>query len=77
MLACGDGPIRNQLEQSVSQLGLGQQVSFLGHQNNMALPQEADLIVLPSIHDNLPFVVMEAQVAGKPIIASDTGEYPK
>ncbi|WP_336772933.1 glycosyltransferase family 4 protein [Paenibacillus sp. MMO-58] len=74
----GDGPMRSQLEQSVSQLGLGQQVSFLGHQNNMALLlQEADVIVLPSIHDNLPFVVMEAQVAGKPIIASDTGGIPE
>ncbi|NIK68180.1 glycosyltransferase family 4 protein [Paenibacillus sp. BK720] len=74
----GEGPMRKQLEHLVSQLGLGHQVSFLGHQNNMALLlQEADLIVLPSIHDNLPFAVMEAQVAGKPIIASDTGGIPE
>lgn len=74
----GDGLMRKQLERSVNRLGLGQHVTFLGHQNNMALLlQEADLIVLPSIHDNLPFAVMEAQVAGKPIIASDTGGIPE
>ncbi|MOA45085.1 N,N'-diacetylbacillosaminyl-diphospho-undecaprenol alpha-1,3-N-acetylgalactosaminyltransferase [compost metagenome] len=33
--------------------------------------------MLPSIQDNLPFSVMEAQVAGKPIVVSDAGGIPE
>lgn len=74
----GDGPLRPRLEQLTNQLNLQQHVKFLGHRNDMAaLLKIADIVVAPSIHDNLPFVIMEAQVAGKPIIASDAGGIPE
>jgi glycosyltransferase involved in cell wall biosynthesis len=74
----GDGPLREQLEQITNQYNLQQHVKFLGHRSDMAaLLTEADIVVIPSIHDNLPFVIMEAQVAGKPIIASDAGGIPE
>ncbi|WP_042161628.1 glycosyltransferase family 4 protein [Paenibacillus gorillae] len=74
----GDGPLRAELEQLRDQLQLQHHVQFLGHRNDMAaLLKEADIVVLPSIHDNLPFVIMEAQIAGKAIIASDTGGIPE
>jgi len=74
----GDGAMREQLEQSVDQLNLRQYVMFLGHRSDVPiLLKEADCVVLPSIHDNLPFSIMEAQVSGKPIIAADTGGIPE
>ncbi|MGO4184501.1 glycosyltransferase family 4 protein [Paenibacillus sp. TAF43_2] len=74
----GDGPLRESLEQAKIQYNLQQHVQFLGHRNDMsALLKEADYVVVPSIHDNLPFTVMESQVAGKPIIASAVGGIPE
>ncbi|ANY66216.1 hypothetical protein BBD42_06870 [Paenibacillus sp. BIHB 4019] len=74
----GDGPLRPRLEQLTNHLKLQQHVMFLGHRNDMAaLLSQADMVVAPSIHDNLPFAIMEAQVAGKPIIASDAGGIPE
>ncbi|MFF2479863.1 glycosyltransferase family 4 protein [Paenibacillus sp. NPDC058071] len=74
----GDGPLRGHLEQLAIQFGLQNRVRFLGHRNDMpALLKEADFVVVPSIHDNTPFVVMEAQVSGKAIIASEVGGIPE
>jgi len=74
----GDGPLRDSLEHATIQYNLQQHIKFLGHRNDMAaLLKEADYVVVPSIHDNLPFTVMESQVAGKPIIASAVGGIPE
>jgi len=35
------------------------------------------MVVVPSMQDNLPFVVMEAQAAGKAVVASRTGGIPE
>lgn len=74
----GDGPLREKLEQTCTQNQLQHRVQFLGHRNDIpAILSKGDLIVLPSIHDNLPYTIMEAQVAGKPVIASDVGGIPE
>ncbi|MGO4692946.1 glycosyltransferase family 4 protein [Paenibacillus sp. 2TAB26] len=74
----GDGPLRDSLEQVMNQYNLEGHVKFLGHRNDMAaLLKEADYVVVPSIHDNFPFVVMESQAMGKPIIASAVGGIPE
>ncbi|WP_053371895.1 glycosyltransferase family 4 protein [Paenibacillus sp. FJAT-27812] len=74
----GDGPSHERLEQITKQYNLQQHVRFLGHRSDMAsLLKEADIVVHPSIHDNLPFAIMEAQITGKPIIASEVGGIPE
>lgn len=37
----------------------------------------ADVYVLPSLLENQPLSVIEAQLAGLPIIVSDAGDFPK
>lgn len=74
----GEGPQRPELERLTQQLNLQHHVQFLGHRQDMAaLLNAADIVIIPSIHDNFPFTVMEAQVSGKPVIASDAGGIPE
>ncbi|MNJ62251.1 N,N'-diacetylbacillosaminyl-diphospho-undecaprenol alpha-1,3-N-acetylgalactosaminyltransferase [compost metagenome] len=42
-----------------------------------ALLQQSDVMVLPSLQDNLPFSIMEAQLSETPIIASNAGGIPE
>lgn len=57
----------------VSSLGLESCVKFLGFQNvNDILPQ-LGLMVLTSISEALPLVILEAQAAGLPCLATDVG----
>lgn len=74
----GDGPSREELELLRDTLKLNDHVMFLGDRKDVpALLKQADIFVLPSIQDNLPYAVMEAQIAGKPIIATDVGGIPE
>ncbi|TGN39245.1 GT4 family glycosyltransferase PelF [Marinobacter confluentis] len=57
----------------VDSLGLSKQVKFLGFQNvNDILPQ-LGLMVLTSISEALPLVILEAHAAGLPCLATDVG----
>ncbi|WP_028552926.1 glycosyltransferase family 4 protein [Paenibacillus sp. UNC451MF] len=70
----GNGTLANELKQLTTSLGLQDHVVFLGDRSDVrALLDMADLFVLPSLQDNQPFAVIEAQLAGKPIIVSDAG----
>ncbi|MGZ4111823.1 MAG: glycosyltransferase family 4 protein, partial [Tumebacillaceae bacterium] len=74
----GDGELRAELQASVAALGLCEDVVFLGTRSDVpALFKMADLCVLPSLQENCPFAVMEAQVAGKAVIASEVGGIPE
>ncbi|WP_282942370.1 glycosyltransferase family 4 protein [Paenibacillus sp. RC67] len=74
----GDGALANEFKQLSQSLGLDQQVVFLGNRADVpALLKMADLFVLPSLQDNQPFAVMEAQIAGKPVLVSDAGGIPE
>jgi glycosyltransferase involved in cell wall biosynthesis len=70
----GDGVLREELEDRCRELQLGEHVLFLGNRNDVpALFSAADLVVLPSVQENCPYAVMEAQVAGRTVIASAVG----
>ncbi|MFM9280061.1 glycosyltransferase family 4 protein [Paenibacillus jiagnxiensis] len=74
----GDGDKKEELTQEALAAGIGEDVIFLGHREDVpALLQQADIIVLPSIQDNMPFSVMEAQVSGLPAVVSDAGGLPE
>lgn len=74
----GDGELRQQLEQQVQQVQLTDHITFLGNREDVpVLLKQADIFVLPSLQDNQPFSVMEAQVTGKPVIVTDAGGIPE
>lgn len=76
----GDGPLRADLEALVSELDLGQRVTFLGSLSRAEVAAEfrtATCIVIPSVRapdgdrDGTPTVLGESVAAGVPCIASD------
>ena len=67
----GDGPEFHSLKALSAELGLNENVQFLGHRNDVPdLIKSADLFVLPSLHDHFPIIVLEAMAMGTPIIAT-------
>ncbi len=67
----GDGPQRQALEQEARQLGIQEQVRFLGiRQDVPALLQAADLFVQPSLWEGLSLAMLEALFAGSPVLAT-------
>jgi len=68
----GEGPQRKELEAISERLGLGGQVHFVGFQAQpLAWVQAMDVCVLCSSKEGLPRVVLEAMLAGKPVVGSD------
>ncbi|HZW31798.1 MAG TPA: glycosyltransferase, partial [Isosphaeraceae bacterium] len=67
----GDGPLRDQLEETAHGYHLDGQVRFLGHRDDVPrLLAAADVLVLPSAYEGLPNVVLEAMQFAKPVVAT-------
>ena len=70
-LIVGDGPERSVLEETAHDYQLDERVKFLGHRGDLArLVAAADMLVLPSLYEGLPNVVLEAMQLGKPVVAT-------
>jgi glycosyltransferase involved in cell wall biosynthesis len=70
-LLVGDGVLRTQLERHAAELGLTEHVFFLGRRTDV--PQilaASDIFVLPSLWEGLPLVLVEAGLAGLPVVAT-------
>ncbi|MFK7919140.1 MAG: glycosyltransferase [Ilumatobacter sp.] len=72
----GDGPERERLEAMVSDLQLGDAVSFAGRIDRAEVTNElrdAQIVVAPSEYEGLPYALLEAAAHGRPIVATDIG----
>ncbi len=70
----GEGPLRQSLYERATDLGISNQVRFLGFVNQSQLPAvytAANLMVLPSEYEPFAVVVNEASCCGCPVAASD------
>jgi len=70
----GDGPLEERCRRVCHELGLDKRVTFEGfepaiHQRMAAL----DLLVMPSLHEGLPYVLLEAMALKVPVVASRVG----
>ena len=71
VLIVGDGPMRDQLEATAHAFRLDGMVKFAGHRDDVPrLLAAADLLVLPSLYEGLPNVVLEAMRSAKPVVAT-------
>lgn len=79
LLIAGDGPLRNELEKLRDELGLHNDVNFLGtvtHQEIIELLRKAHVFILASCQgqngdcEGVPVSLMEAMAAGLPVIST-------
>ena len=78
VILIGDGELRAELEAKVHTLNLSEQVFFLGSVDDAYRYLSAfDFIVLPSIKEGFPYVLLEALLAGRPFIATRVGGIPE
>lgn len=77
----GDGPERKRLELLVTRLGIVDSVTFEGHINEdqrlWAAYRSADYLVLPSVTEGSPKVILEAMSRGCIPIATKVGGIPR
>jgi glycosyltransferase involved in cell wall biosynthesis len=68
----GDGQSRPFLEKMVKDLGLKEEVDFMGARSDVAkLLVQSDLFVLPSRYEGFGIVILEAMASGLPVIVSN------
>lgn len=77
-LIIGTGEEREALEQKIVALGLIDHVFMMGSINEAAkYLKAADIFLLPSRSEGMPYVLIEALIAGVPVIATSVGGIPE
>jgi glycosyltransferase involved in cell wall biosynthesis len=80
LVVAGTGPDRRRLESLAGELGIAEEVRFLGLVADMpSFWRTADIAVVPSSQSTESFgmVAVEAMACGCPVVASDSGALPQ
>ncbi len=78
LLLVGDGPDRKRAEQRCRDLGICDQVRFLGKQEQVEeVLSIADLFLIPSGSETFGLAALEAMGCGVPVISSNIGGLPE
>ena len=73
-IVAGDGPMLQEMEHRVHQLGVENAFRFLGTvPSNVEFLKSCDIMVRPSLTDGMPLTVLEAMACGIPTVASRVG----
>ncbi len=79
LTVAGSGPLRAELEALAGKLGISDSVTFTGRLDNermAALYGQADLMLNPSLADNMPISILEAAACGVAVVSTDVGGIP-
>ena len=77
-LIVGDGPLKGTLEKLAVELKTGSSIIFAGYRTDIAqIVSELDMVVLSSLSEGLPVVILEAMALGKPIVSFSVGGVPE
>lgn len=78
ILIIGDGPQKHELEIMAEKLGIHKKVGFTGWRDDARdIMAAADVIVLPSLIEGMPYSMLEAMVSGNPVVSTSTGGIPE
>ncbi|MDW7646073.1 MAG: glycosyltransferase family 4 protein [Desulfuromonadales bacterium] len=76
-LIVGDGPSAEQIARKISLLGLDKAVRLTGARDDMDhVYEKTDFLVISSLREGLPMVLLEAMASGVPVLATRVGEIP-
>ena len=73
IVMAGDGPDAPALRERIAALGLHDRVYLAGVRPAREIFARGRCVLVPSRAESLPYVVMEAAAAGRPVIATDVG----
>lgn len=79
LTVAGSGPELPDLEKLADDLGIADALTFTGRVDNDNMPalyKSADLMINPSLADNMPISVLEALASGVPVVSTDVGGVP-
>ncbi|HEU4854213.1 MAG TPA: glycosyltransferase family 4 protein [Nitrosospira sp.] len=79
LTVAGSGPDRPVLEELACRLGVSDAVTFTGRLDNegmAAVYRGANVMINPSLADNMPISMLEALASGVPVVSTDVGGIP-
>ena len=78
LLLVGDGPERRKLEELCREIGLCDEIRFLGKQDAVEeLLAVSDLFIMPSANESFGLAALEAMACEVPVISSNAGGLPE
>lgn len=73
LVMAGSGPDVDAAKAQIDRLGLAERVTLLGVKPARPTLSMGRIAVVPSLAESLPYVILEAAAAGRPVIATDVG----
>ncbi len=77
LLMVGSGPDAEIIRERAQAMGLSEAVTFEPPQPIRPVLARGDILVVPSLAESLPYVVLEAAAARQPLIATNVGGIPE
>jgi glycosyltransferase involved in cell wall biosynthesis len=80
LFVVGGGPLLSEMKKYCFDKNLFHNVTFTGqadHANTLQLIANSDLLVLSSLEEGTPLVIIEAMALGKPVVATRVGGIPE
>lgn len=76
LVMIGDGVLKDEIENKINKFSLQVVIKLVGAKPHEEIPfwmSAADFLVLPSINEGMPTVLLEAMACGLPVIATEVG----
>jgi glycosyltransferase involved in cell wall biosynthesis len=77
LVMAGDGADRVALEAKIAELGIAERVKLVGSQPARQVFGMGRCVIVPSLAESLPYIVLEAAAAQLPVIATNVGGIPE
>jgi glycosyltransferase involved in cell wall biosynthesis len=77
LVMAGSGPEMGLFKELIATLGLNDRVELAGVRPAREMLARGRIAIVPSLAESLPYVVLEAAAAGRPVIATDVGGIPE